>query len=338
MYFKGKLEGITLDDLKITKEDKKKKLLAERLAVLEEKYKNVRPFYETFTTEVYKSNLKENESLSHTINVFKYLEYDGNYLLNSEDVKREKNINKTLEEYDQALLNVATKNHSNFDVAMSITSQTNTTRYINTETIITVYDLNNKTYGEYLKAYNNTRNILINQMLFLQGRLKIETENNNEIEIEKTTHSLNQIMSLLANINEDMRIIKESYQGLTKYVIKDKKNGYIGNLSTLSDNIDYSNENHISQVLKYVDLNQPLNPNDDITIIATDINKVISILSKNGILKEKELSILALIQNSNLSFEEIAKNLNICRKTVYNRFDSIVKKVCLYHKSKKEGN
>lgn len=334
MYFKGSLEGIKIEDLKLKKKDKEKKFLCERLKVLDEKYKKVQPFYEAFTSEIYTPNLKEKDPLSHTINVFKYLEFDANYLLNSVDVIREKNINKTLEKYDQALLNVATKNHLDFDIAMSVTSQTNTTRYINTETIITVDDLNEKTYGAYLKAYNYTRDILIEQMLFLQGRLKIEE---NEMEIEKTNHSLNQIISLLANINKDMKIIKESFKGLTKYVIKDKKQGYVNN-TTLLDNISYSNPNHISYVLKYVDLNQPLNPNDDITIIATDINKVISILSKNGILKEKELSILALIQNSNLSFEEIAKNLNICRKTVYNRFDSIVKKVCLYHKSKKEGN
>lgn len=166
MYFKGKLEGITLNDLKITKEDKKKKFLSERLIVLNEKYKNVQPFYETFTSEIYNPNLKENEPLSHTINVFKYLEYDGNYLLNSIDVLREKNINTALGDYDKALMNFATKNHSNFDIAMSVTTKGNTTLYTNTKTIITVEDLNNKTYGEYLKAYNDTRDILIKEMLF----------------------------------------------------------------------------------------------------------------------------------------------------------------------------
>lgn len=332
MYFKGKLEGITLDDLKITKEDKEKKFLCERKEVLNRKYEKVSKFYEAFTSEVYKPNLKENEPLSHLINVFKQLEYDGNYLLNSIDVKREKNINKALEDYDRALVSVATKNHSNYEIAMSVTSQGNNTRYTNTETIITVDDLNNKSYGEYLKAYNVTRDILIEQMLFLQGRLKIEE---NEVEIEKTTHSLNQIMSLLANINKDMKIVKKSFQGLTKYVIKDKKQSYVNN-TTLLDNISYSNPNHISHILKYVDLNQPLAQNDDVSIVATDIKQVISILTKNKILKEKHLSVLTLIQNSNLSFEEIGKNLNISRKTVYNRFNFVVKKICDYNK-KMEG-
>ena len=328
MYFKGKLEGITLDDLKITKEDKEKKFLCERKEVLNRKYEKVSKFYEAFTSEVYKPNLKENEPLSHLINVFKQLEYDGNYLLNSIDVKREKNINKALEDYDRALVSVATKNHSNYEIAMSVTSQGNNTRYTNTETIITVDDLNNKSYGEYLKAYNVTRDILIEQMLFLQGRLKIEE---NEVEIEKTTHSLNQIISLLANINKDMKIVKESFQGLTKYVIKDKKQSYVNN-TTLLDNISYSNPNHISHILKYVDLNQPLAQNDDVSIVATDIKQVISILTKNKILKEKHLSVLTLIQNSNLSFEEIGKNLNISRKTVYNRFNFVVKKICDYNR------
>lgn len=331
MYFKGKLEGITLDDLK--KLNKDKKLLTERLAILEEKYKKVAPFYEAFTSEIYNPNLNEKEPLSHTINIFKYLEYDGNYLLNSEDVKREKNINKTLEEYDKALMNVATKNHSDFDIAMSITTKGNNTIYTNTKTIITVDDLNDKTYGEYLKAYNDTRDILIEEMLFLQGRLKTEE---NEVEIEKATHSLNQIMSLLANINTDMKIVKESFQGLTQYCLKDKKQGYVNN-STLLDNISYSNQNHISYVLKYVDLNQPLTPNDDLSIVAIDIKQVISILTEKKILKEKHLSVLALIQNSNLSFEEIGQSLGIARKTVYNRFNFIVEKVCDYNKNK-EGN
>lgn len=284
MYFKGILEGITLADLKELNKDKK--LLAERLAVLEEKYNKVEPFYETFTSEIYNPNLKEKEPLSHTINIFKYLEYDGNYLLNSEDVKREKNINKALEDYDQALLNISTKNHSNFDIAMSVTTKGNTTLYTNTKTIITVDDLNNKTYGEYLKAYNDTRDILIEEMLFLQGRLKTEE---NEVEIKKTNHSLNQIMSLLANINEDMKIVKESFQGLTQYCIKEKKCGYVNN-SALLDDISYSNQKHISYVLRYLDLNQPLTPNDDLSIVSTDIKQVISILTEKKILKEKHLS------------------------------------------------
>lgn len=168
----------------------------------------------------------------------------------------------------------------------------------------------------------------------MQGRLKAEE---NEVEIEKTNYSLNQIMSLLANINEDMKIVKESFQGLTQYCIKEKKCGYVNN-SALLDNISYSNPNHISYVLRYLDLNQPLTPNDDLSIVSTDIKEVISILTEKKILKEKHLSVLALIQNSNLTFEEIGQSLGITRKTVYNRFNFIVEKICDYNKIRKVIN
>lgn len=114
MNFKGSLEGIKIDDLKIQKNDEEKQLLVERKEVLNNKYKKVEKFYEAFTSDIYNPHLKDGDSLSHTINIFKFLEYDGNYLLGATDVIkdkiRDKNITKTSEEYDKSLTQKATKN------------------------------------------------------------------------------------------------------------------------------------------------------------------------------------------------------------------------------------
>lgn len=336
MYYKGKLEGINIKELKQNKKDKEEKLLSERLEVLESKYKKVGKFYEAFTSEVYNPNLKETDPLSHIINIFKYLEYDGTYLLTSEDVEMnkttDKHITKCNYEYDQFLTQKGTKHHNNFEIAMNLISEFDSKKYINTETVIDNKDFSNNEYGEYLKQYESVRKILTNELLAMQGRQNTTELNINEL--NKYNHSLPQLKDLLSNYNQDMIIIKEAYTGLTKYSLKEDKQ-YYANPSSKLDSIDYTNENHISAIIRTVDLFQEdLNPNDSISEIAYDIRLAISKLLRKGILSEDDLSLISLIQSSDLNFEEIANILAITRKTVYNRFNKIVKKICNYHKSK----
>lgn len=332
MYYKGSLNGISIKELK--KLDKEKKLFSERKEYLEKKYEIVLPYYHHFTDEIYNYNIN---ILSHEINIFNFLEFDGIYLLSSSDIVREKNISTSMKKYDEALINVATKRHANFDIALSTTSKGNNTSYINTDTVITANDYSNEQYGEYLKAYERARMVLKRELKILQNRLDESEEESSKITEEETKYnkrSLNQLMSLLSDLKQDTKIVKEAFQGLTKHAIKDEKIGYIGKLSTLSDNIDYTNPKHISAILKYVNLNQAIEPNKEITLIAYDIKKAKDKLYEEGTLNDNDLSLIALIQNSGLTFEEIAKELSVSRKTVYNRFNSIVTKVCLYNKSK----
>lgn len=335
MNFKGSLEGINIEDLKEADGDKDKNLLVERKEVLNSKYNKVGKFYETFTSDVYNPNLKENEELSHEINIFSFLERDGSYLLGAIDVVkdkvRDKHITKTNVDYDKSLTQKATKNHSNFEVAIASTFEANTTKYINDETVITESDYKNNDYGSILQDYQNAREVLINKMLLMQKRI-VESEGNNTEEI---THSLNQLKALISNLNQDMILTKEAYKGLTTYTPKENTSHYVSPSYKL-DVIDYSKPKHIKAIIKEVDLFQnELIVNDGISEISYDITNTILNLHKKGILNDYELLLVRLKNSSNLDSVEIAHILGKCRKTVHNNYNAIVKKICTHNKKDK---
>ena len=92
--FKGQLANISVSMLNELNYDIE--LLADRKGYIEEKYKRVKPFYDLFingdeSIEYYKVGLNKDDDLSAEINIFKTIERDGSYLLNSRDVPRDRN-------------------------------------------------------------------------------------------------------------------------------------------------------------------------------------------------------------------------------------------------------
>lgn len=328
------LEGVNFDKFKINKDDNQKKLFAERLEVLDGKLKYIKKYYEVFTAEVYNPNLKDDDPLSHTIRLFRLLDTYGSYLLSATDVKkdktRDKHITKTSLDYDKSLIQKATKNHSNFEVAIASTFESTTTRYINTETVITEDDFKNSEYGSILQDYQNAKKILINKMLAMKNKIEESEENN-----KNNNDSLNKIISLLADINQDMKIIKQHHTENVQYAPTENINHYVSPSYKL-DVIDYSKPKHIKAIIKEVDLFQnELLVGDGISEISYDITNTILNLHKKGILNDYELLLVRLKNSSNLNSVEIAHILGKCRKTVHNNYNAIVKKICNHHKKDK---
>lgn len=179
-----------------------------------------------------------------------------------------------------------------------------------------------------MQEYENARKILINKMLSMQNRLSEAEANDNTQEL---THSLNQLKALLSNLKQDMIITKESYKGLATYTPKEVNNKYV-NSSYILDIINYTNPKHVSVIIKEVDLFQDFIPNSGISEVSFDISTTILKLHEKNILNNYDLLLIILINGSNLTFEMIANRLNKSRKTIYNNFNSIVRKICEYHK------
>lgn len=107
--FRGTLAGIEIEKLRDL--DRDLETLKERKEYINEKYKKIRAFYDAFIftkeetidkkgfnynytdeelTQYYKYNLNATDVLSSDINIFKYLEADATYLLNSRDLPKDK--------------------------------------------------------------------------------------------------------------------------------------------------------------------------------------------------------------------------------------------------------
>lgn len=106
--FKGRLGNVDIAKLKVL--DRSKTSLRDRQEYINKKYREVEPFYDAYiytkesidngniltnttvedTTQYYKYNLNSEDSLSGDINIFKYIESDATYLLNSDEVIKEK--------------------------------------------------------------------------------------------------------------------------------------------------------------------------------------------------------------------------------------------------------
>ena len=335
MYFKGSLNGIKFKELALQNKEKEgRNLFNERLELVQNKIKMVYPYFQEFTDEIYNPHITPEDDLSSSINIFNQLENYGTYLLNSSDVrdKTTKNINKSSNEYDKILTQNATKYHSNFNVSISSLAEPNTTVYINTETTITEEDFNNKEYGFALKEYKKAKDYWVKKMLVMQNRIEAEEESDTKIK-----ESLNNLICAIADLNQDMKTVKQYHTENVQYGVKSKKHYYVSPSYKL-DVIDYTNPKHVSAIIKNIDLFQDeLIMDNGISDISFDITNAIKNLHKNKILSDDEILLLTLVNSTILNFEEIGRRLNVSRKTAYNYYNNAVKKICDYYKSKMEG-
>lgn len=198
--FKGKLANIDISKLRVL--DRSKTSLQERKAYINKKYEEVGPFIEAYiftkedidncnisknttiedVTQYYKYNLNSEDNLSSDINVFKYIESDATYLLNSEDVILERSNrfsnrkdNVSLEDFYN--LSTMEANKDNYRLAPKDTIKARD---------LLANPLYKKDYEEYLEFWeeNNTLNTYLDRELrvtkkkFVKKRLKDGAKNN----------------------------------------------------------------------------------------------------------------------------------------------------------------
>lgn len=156
--FKGDLAGVEQNS--IIQLDYTLESLEKRINYIKTKYKEISEYHEEYTSDYYKVEVNSNDNLSADINIFKAIERDASYLLNSLDVPKEREYRYNLltqEEFDK-LLRGENKADLYSDSFLNILKPDFTNDYINLSLVVTKRDiLEDSEMGEILRQYNDIR-------------------------------------------------------------------------------------------------------------------------------------------------------------------------------------
>ena len=311
--FKGDLAGV--EQKSIIELDYTKEKIKDRLQYIERKYDNVGKYHEEYTTDFYKVNVNTDDNLSADINIFKAVERDGSYLLNSLDIPRDKqhkyNI-LTQEEFDEMLKKEAKEDITD-DAFKNILASAPKNDYINMDLKITPKDLKEDSeMGCILRDYDRAKTHVKGEILKIKDK-------------QESYLNVYSARLLSGTIGCDMLDVKKSYKGITR---PSNKLGDIGSLPDYSS-IKYSDPNHIRAIISVVKLGD-LEPDSELSHIAFDIKVAIEELYKRKILDDRDLYIIEGV-NSGVSMRKLAKELGIKHQSVSERFSKVVDKIALYH-------
>lgn len=311
--FKGDLAGV--EQKSIIELDYTKEKIKDRLQYIERKYDNVGKYHEEYTTDFYKVNVNTDDNLSADINIFKAVERDGSYLLNSLDIPRDKqhkyNI-LTQEEFDKMLKKEAKEDITD-DAFKNILASAPKNDYINMDLKITPKDLKEDSeMGCILRDYDRAKTHVKGEMLKIKDK-------------QESYLNVYSAKLLSGTIGCDMLDVKKSYKGITR---PSNKLGDIGSLPDYS-NIKYSDPKHIRAIISVVKLGD-LEPDSELSHIAFDIKVAIEKLYKRKILDDRDLYIIEGV-NSGVSMRKLAKELGIKHQSISERFSKAVDKIALYH-------
>ena len=311
--FKGDLAGV--EQKSIIELDYTKEKIKDRLQYIERKYDNVGKYHEEYTTDFYKVNVNTDDNLSADINIFKAIERDGSYLLNSLDIPRDKqhkyNI-LTQEEFDK-MLKKEEKEDITDDAFKNILASAPKNDYINMDLKITPKDLKEDSeMGCILRDYDRAKTHVKGEILKIKDK-------------QESYLNVYSARLLSGTIGCDMLDVKKSYKGITR---PSNKLGDIGSLPDYSS-IKYSDPKHIRAIISVVKLGD-LEPDSELSHIAFDIKVAIEELYKRKILDDRDLYIIEGV-NSGVSMRKLAKELGIKHQSVSERFSKVVDKIALYH-------
>jgi len=311
--FKGILAGIEQE--KIIELDYQRENIKERLDYVNKKYSYVRKYYEEYTSEYYKVNVNTDDNLSSDINIFKAIERDGNYLLNSLDIPRDSQHKYNLltqEEFDKKL-----KDEKKVDLfgedLVDVLKPSFSNEFINMDLKITNKDLTEDSeMGEVLRDYDAIKYHLKDEMR------KIKLKQGSYLNVNKAK-------KMLGTINCDMLDVKTSYKGITR---PSTKLGDIGSAPDY-DSIKYSNPAHIKAIISNVRFGE-IEPDSMLSHLAYDIEKATKSLYENDKLDDLDMEIIDCI-NSGMTIRATGEELNRDKKAIQQRLDKICRRVSLYY-------
>lgn len=310
--FKGDLAGIEQE--KIVELDYQRENLEERLDYINKKYSYVSRYHEEYTSDYYKVNVNTDDNLSSDINIFKAIERDGNYLLNSLDVPRDKqhkyNI-MTQEDFDK-LLKKEEKDDITDEAYQNILKPKFKNDYINMDLKITSKDLTEDSeMGKILRKYNRVKN-------------HIKNEHNSIKKGGKSYLSFYDIKRNMGTLNCDMLDVKKSYKGITRPA---SKLGDIGGDIDWTE-VDYTDAGQIKGLIKIVNFGE-IRPDDELSHLAYDLEDAIDNLKKRGALDQIDLDIIEGI-NTGVSMRKLEEELGISNQAISKRYNKIAEKLAMY--------
>lgn len=284
--------------------------LDERKKVVDDILNNVQNDLEEYFDGSYKANLTSKDKLSEEDNVCHTLEGLANYLLNSEEIKKEKEdeefqyVFHTDEQYfnkkihrENSIEGMSTGTNEDNVIHFLLNSKKN---YKKSKTqIITTKDLlRGGMIGAVLNGYND-------ELQRISGRLKKGVDNSGKRYLLTRTSG---------QIKDDMIIVKDQLLGTF---------GYNSNASESSkcdlEFIDFTNEKHIEALLR---ITCEFEPNKDLAYIVLAYEQ----LAKESGLTPHERHVFSLFRQ-NLKNNEIAPILNVTNQHVTKMSHVIARKL-----------
>lgn len=324
--FNGELANISVSML--NELDYNQESLADRKRYIEEKYSKIKPFFDLFINgeddvEYYKVGLNKEDDLSSEINIFKAIERDGSYLLNSRDVHRDKNQEyrflteeefKSIEKKEKNFSCLGVGKEVNDDGVMLMIEPSKSNNYTNLTHKITKKNLDDPRAGQVLKEYDSFKTYLKKELEKIQNK-------------EESTLNLYKIRRLLRGVNDDMirsKIILFGIKNPAKKLGDESGRFY-------TEKINYNDEVVIKKILKYVKMTGELQPDSELSHIAYDMEVAIKKLYECGLLDDLDLEIIECY-NCGYSHRAIAEELNKGKTTINQRLDKIFRRISKFYK------
>lgn len=332
--FSGELGGIKVEDLKGL--DYNIETLEGRLKEVRNKLDKVSPFFDEyfFTKETdeegetprqyYKYNPNSGDELSEDINICKYIQAYGSYILNSKDLPRDKQQEYTILSEDEFKKQLLKEMATDFKTDAGVVLDTRPSNdYKNLDLKITKKDmfpeLQNNKYG--IRKKDRELASILNDYETLREHLRGEMAKIKSGEGSYLT--LYQIKSMLATIMGDMHDAKRMVLGMKAPAKR------LGDESPYNDcsTIDYNNPEHIRHMLRFCTITKTPRPDDVVSHIGYDLYIAIRKLVKSKQLDKIDEEIIECYNSGNYTQEEIALEIKRDRKVVRQRLDKICRRI-----------
>ena len=332
--FNGTLNGIKVEDLKGL--DYNVETIEGRLKELKSKLDKIMPFFDEYfytpeededgekPRQYYKFNPNTTDELSEDINVCKYIQSYGSYLLNSKDLPREKQMEYTILTEDDFKKQLLKEMATDFKVDAGVVLDTRPTNdYKNLDLKITKKDM----YPELQKNKYGVRDkdrelaSILNNYETLREHLRSEMA---KIKTGEGSYlTLYQIKSMLSTIIGDMYDAKRMILGIRNQAKR------LGDETPYNDfsMLDYNNPEHIKQCLKLCTITKTPRPDDMASHIGYDLYVAIGLLYDFDMLDEIDKEIIECYNCGSYTIREIAKEIKKDSKTVQQRLDKISRRI-----------
>ena len=333
--FQGELGGIKADELRGL--DYNVETLEGRLKEIDSKLEKVAPLIEEYfftpneedengekPRQYYKFDPTTTDELSEDINVCKYIQAYGSYLLNSKDIPREKQMEYTILTEDEFKKQLLKEMATDFKADAGVVLDTRPTNdYKNLDLKITKKDmypeLQNNPYGIREKDIELAK--ILNNYETLREHLRSEMA---KIKNGEGSYlSLYQIKSMLATIVGDMYDSKRMVLGIRNQAKR------LGDESPYNDysSLEYYNPDHIKAMLKFCKITKTPRPDDMVSHIGYDLHIAINKLFKSKKVDSVDREIIDCYNSGNYTIREIANEINKDSKTVQQRLDKISRRI-----------
>lgn len=241
------------------------------------------------------------------------LEVVANYILQKAP-KEEKRMYEIVtqfeyDQYNKDKLHRADVDIYNDEVIQIIKRDCN--EYINMDWKVTAEDLNEDSLmGEILRSYND-------YIVKLQ-----------KLAQDKPIH-FKKYRRIIGEIKNDMLIVKKIFKGYTEKRVMPK---WLG--ETLDyELLDYTDVTHVKAILKTLDLDGNITPNNTLTLIAEDMRATLRALYNDKKISSIDIAIVQGL-NRGYTLQELEDVANIQCSGINKRFNKVCFKIAQYHSNK----